>query len=281
MDKKIIFFDIDGTLSDSMFGVPKSTFESIKALKENRHLVFISTGRTRDMIQDDIIAMGFDGIIAGGGSHIEFKNNILLEQYIPTSSLKKVIKTLEENDISYSLESRYKVYMTKKMADYLSNNVKVLRGKQNSEMEKLMNEREKIQYSDTMKEFNINTSPISKICFVSHQLQQIELVKKSIGNEFQLISHESPSGYVFNGEIVMKGFNKGCAVKKVCEYLSISKKNTIAFGDSMNDLDLLEVVDHGVAMGNAINALKEKAKSICEPVTDDGIYKELKRLQLI
>lgn len=281
MNKKIIFFDIDGTLSDSIVGIPKSTMESIKALKENDHTVFISTGRTRDMIQDDILAMEFDGIIAGGGSHIEFKDKILLEHYIPISSLKKVIENLEENKISYSLESRYKIYMTKKMADYLSNNVKVLREKQNSEMQKLMNEREKIQYADTMKDFNINTSPISKICFVCDKLEQIEFIKKSIGDEFQLIFHESPSGDVFNGEIVIKGFNKGSAVKKVCEYLNISKKDTVAFGDSMNDLDLIEVVHHGVAMGNAVNILKEKAKSICESVTDDGIYKELKRIQLI
>lgn len=281
MDKKIIFFDIDGTLSDSAFGVPKSTIESIKSLKENRHIVFISTGRTRDMIQDDIIAMEFDGIIAGGGSHIEFKNEVLLEQYIPIPSLQKAINILEENEMSYSLESRDKVYMTKSMAEYLSKNVKELRGKQNSEMEKLMNNREKIQYDDTIKEFNINISPISKICFISHQIQQIEFVKKAIGNEFQLISHESPFGEVFNGEIVMKGFNKGYAVKRVCEHLNISTKNTIAFGDSMNDIDLLEVVEHGVAMGNAIHALKEKAKSICEAVIEDGIYKELKRMKLI
>lgn len=281
MNKKIIFFDIDGTLSDSIVGIPKSTIESIKALKENDHTIFISTGRTRDMIQDDILAMEFDGIIAGGGSHIEFNNKILLEHYIPISSLKKAIETLEKNKINYSLESRHKVYMTKKMADYLSNNVKVLREKQNSEMQKLMNEREKIQYADTMKDFNINTSPISKICFVCDELEQIEFIKKSIGDEFQLIFHESPSGDVFNGEIVIKGFNKGSAVKKVCEYLNISKKDTVAFGDSMNDLDLIEVVHHGVAMGNAVNILKEKAKSICESVTDDGIYKELKRIQLI
>lgn len=281
MNKKIIFFDIDGTLSDSIVGIPKSTIQSIKDLKENDHMVFISTGRTRDMIQDDILAMEFDGIIAGGGSHIEFNNKILLEHYIPISSLKKAIETLEKNKINYSLESRHKVYMTKKMADYLSNNVKVLREKQNSEMQKLMNEREKIQYADTMKDFNINTSPISKICFVCDELEQIEFIRKSIGDEFQLIFHESPSGDVFNGEIVIKGFNKGSAVKKVCEYLNISKKDTVAFGDSMNDLDLIEVVHHGVAMGNAVNILKEKAKAICESVTDDGIYKELKRIQLI
>ncbi|MEQ8199090.1 MAG: Cof-type HAD-IIB family hydrolase [Clostridiaceae bacterium] len=281
MDKKVIFFDIDGTLSDSMMGVPESAYESIRVLKENRHMVFINTGRTRDMIQDDVITMGFDGIIAGGGSHIEFRDKILLESYIPASTLKKVIQALEENEISYSLESRDKVYMTKSMADYLTENVKILRGKLNSEMQKMMDEREKIQYADTMREFDINTAQISKICFICYDIQQVQLIRKSVGNEFQLISHESPCANLFNGEIVMKGFNRGSAVKKICEYLNISKKNTVAFGDSMNDIDLLEVVGHGVAMGNAIDALKEKAKSICESAAEDGIYKELKRMQLI
>lgn len=46
MDKKIIFFDIDGTLIDEKTDIiPDSTKEALKKAKENGHLIFINTGR--------------------------------------------------------------------------------------------------------------------------------------------------------------------------------------------------------------------------------------------
>ncbi|RDY27299.1 Cof-type HAD-IIB family hydrolase [Romboutsia weinsteinii] len=281
MDKKIIFFDIDGTLSDPVYGVLDSTIESIQKLKENKHLVFISTGRTKNTIQDDVLSLGFDGIIAGGGCHIEYNDEIILENYIPAKLLKGVVRFLNENNIYYSLEGRDSVFMTEEMTKYLLNNVNLLKKKQNSEMKKLISNREKITYESNINDLDIDSDLISKICFVSEDSSQVDFIREFVGNDFQVIAHEAPDKSVYNAEVVLRGYNKGFAARKICEYLNISTKNTIAFGDSMNDLDLLDAVNYGVAMGNSIDALKEKAKSVCECADDDGIYKELLRIKLI
>lgn len=281
MNRKVVFFDIDGTLIDSKCGISRSAVVSIKELKKRGHIVCINTGRTRDLIQDDILKIGFHGIVAGCGSYIEFNKEILLEQYILIESLNKAIDILERFNICYSLEAKDSVFMTKEMAEYLLNNVQALRGKQNSEMEKLLNNQEKIKYEDTIKDFNPEIIPINKINFIGKDSYEVQKIVKSLGNDFNVISHKSSCNSIVNGEIIMKSFNKGTAVKEVCNHLSISLKDTIAFGDSMNDLDLLNTVHHGVAMGNSLKDLKDKVKVICESIHEDGIYKELKRLELI
>lgn len=279
--QKIIFFDIDGTLSDAAHGVPLSTIKAINELKKNRHIVCICTGRTRDTIQEDILNLNFDGIIAGGGCHIEFRGDTLLESYIPRQMLKEIIHLLEKYKLSYSLEARHRVYMTKTMANFLTENVKKLRGKQNSELEKMMTEREKIKYKDTMSDFNLETDRISKVCFFTTQKDQFENIYESLQSDFQVISYYSPTHEIINAEVVLKGFNKGTAVKYLCEYLNFELKKTIAFGDSMNDLDLFDVVEYSIAMGNGIELLKKRASISCESVIEDGIYKQLKRMNLI
>ena len=63
---KAVFFDIDGTIWDAHMWIPESTKRAIRALRENGHLTFICSGRTRAFIQaEELLDLGFDGIIAG------------------------------------------------------------------------------------------------------------------------------------------------------------------------------------------------------------------------
>ncbi len=72
-------------------------------------------------------------------------------------------------------------------------------------------------------------------------------------------------------EIVRKGMNKALGVKKAAEYLSIPRKNIIAFGDEDNDLEMLEYAGTGVAMGNSIDELKNIADEVTLTNEEDGI----------
>lgn len=72
MGTKAIFFDIDGTLWDEKFQIPESTKKAFEMLKNNGHLTFICSGRTLSYIQDErLLALGFDGIVAGCGTYVE------------------------------------------------------------------------------------------------------------------------------------------------------------------------------------------------------------------
>jgi len=58
-------------------------------------------------------------------------------------------------------------------------------------------------------------------------------------------------------------------------------KDTVAFGDNLNDLEMLQTVEMGVAMGNARPEVKRVADAVTDSVDRDGIVKGLKQLQLI
>lgn len=82
-------------------------------------------------------------------------------------------------------------------------------------------------------------------------------------------------------EITMPHATKGEAIKEVLELLDISRDNSIAFGDGDNDIEMLKVVGHGVAMGNGSKAVKEVADMITDTCLNEGIVKELQRLGLV
>ena len=66
-----IFFDIDGTLWDRDNNIPQSTKEAIHQLQENGHQTFLCSGRTRVFINsEELLGMGFDGIVCGCGTFI-------------------------------------------------------------------------------------------------------------------------------------------------------------------------------------------------------------------
>ena len=85
----------------------------------------------------------------------------------------------------------------------------------------------------------------------------------------------------FNGEIIPRGIDKGRGMELVCRYYDAGLQDTIAFGDSMNDLEMMQAAGISVAMGNACQTLKDMADTVCEEVWKDGIYHEFCRLGLI
>ena len=77
-----------------------------------------------------------------------------------------------------------------------------------------------------------------------------------------------------------KGVNKGTGIIKVLEKLNISVDDSIGFGDSMIDLEMIETCGYSVVMDNGDEKLKRIADYVCESVENDGVYHELKRLEL-
>ena len=72
-------------------------------------------------------------------------------------------------------------------------------------------------------------------------------------------------------EFMSKGVSKGAAIRSLAEQRQLSVDNMIAFGDSANDLDMIETVGTGIAMGNALEIVKEKAQHVTKSHDADGI----------
>lgn len=90
MNKKLIFFDIDGTLLDEQSGsVPASTIEAIEKAQKNGHLCFINTGRPISTIDKVITDLPFDGYVCGCGTYIEYQQKILFHTELDFELRKK------------------------------------------------------------------------------------------------------------------------------------------------------------------------------------------------
>ncbi|NMB18614.1 MAG: HAD hydrolase family protein, partial [Erysipelothrix sp.] len=70
-------------------------------------------------------------------------------------------------------------------------------------------------------------------------------------------------------------------IEFVLDLLKISWHQVIAFGDAENDMEMIQKAHIGVAMGNSISSLKEKADYTTSDIEDDGIYRALKHFNLI
>ena len=277
MKRKSIFLDVDGTLVSGHATMNPKVIEAINRARQNGHCVFICTGRNKTGIKYELAKADFDGIIASAGSYIEIDNKVIHSVYFNKLLVDKISKVFDENNIYYNYECTDVTYMSKKMVELFIGGVNFESG--NIELEKMMQEE--------FKKFSIqdlslyNNQDIHKICFIATDQIDVERAKKQLGDDVNMVIHDIFDATTINGELISKVDNKATAIKLVIDYLGIDKKDTIAFGDSMNDYEMINFVECGIAMGNACKELKEVASRICRSVDEDGIYYEFIELGLI
>ena len=119
MDKrKILFFDIDETLlSHKTFTIPESTKNALKKAKENGHLIFINTGRTKSLIGDDIKELEFDGYICGCGTYIEVDNKVLYNNIVNEDKYNAILESLKKYELKAVLEGVDAIYIDENSQD--------------------------------------------------------------------------------------------------------------------------------------------------------------------
>lgn len=255
-----IFFDIDGTLWDRENVIPESTKIAMEELHKNGHLTFMCSGRSRIMIKGDHLhALGFDGILAGCGTYIEYKEEVKLAVELEPEVLRKAIRILQKNNMPILIEGINELFMDDDL-------IKTSYG---SYLKKLL---EEWAYPLDGNEEVWRGSKISTLINGA----DYHTVMGQLCEEYDFMDH---SGHVI--ELVPKGYSKASGIKAVCEMLGIAHEETYAFGDSINDVDMLEYVAHGVAMGNGTEAAKAAADYVTTDIHEDGIYNALKYYGLI
>ena len=94
--KKLLFFDIDGTLVDDDGSIPASTIQAIASAQKAGHLTFINTGRTWGNVDPELRAIGFDGFICGCGTEIIYRNQVLFHQQVKPelcASIRELVRS--------------------------------------------------------------------------------------------------------------------------------------------------------------------------------------------
>ena len=120
-------------------------------------------------------------------------------------------------------------------------------------------------------------------------MSAIEETERSLGDRFKFVMYPYAANMAcINGEIIPNEVDKGKGMELVCQQFGASledfrgnMEDTIGFGDSMNDYEMMETAGISVAMGNACEELKSVADVVCKTVKEDGVYYGFQRLGLI
>ena len=119
---RILFFDIDGTLRDEAYGIPETAKTAVNICKEKKYYICLCTGRTIGTITEDVLALNVDGVIAGGGSHIEFHKKLIKKSFFKEEKVRAVnIYLKDKNDnIAFTFETDDIVFMTEEAVKILT-----------------------------------------------------------------------------------------------------------------------------------------------------------------
>lgn len=276
MDKKLIFLDIDGTLVAALSSPTRPVKQAIQQARAKGHLVFLCTGRNLPIIGEDILEIGFDGVIASAGSYVAVGDEVLFDHLLPEELVQECLNVFHDLGMFCRIETPEGIYTDPQMEQLLCS---ATPDPHNSELIRMQKE---IERGISIQKYeNYPQKGAYKLCFTSSNMAAVEKAQASLGDRFEFVVHPYGTGTsCYNGEIIPRGIDKGKGIAMICRHYGADLKDTIAFGDSMNDAAMLKQAGLAVAMGNACDELKELADVVCEDVAQDGVFLAFKRMGL-
>lgn len=270
--KKALFFDIDGTLVNFQGRMPDSAKQALRQVQKNGHQIVLCSGRSVCQIYPWLLDMKFDGIIGAAGAYVAYGNQIIYEHHMERNALTAAIALLERVGAYYSAQSRNGIIVTEDSKERMQNRFRSRELPEDMVAYIWRN----IKVDEQLKQRH----DIEKLNFFQSQMS-VRKIREQLSEycDVTTMSFEHPTDE--DGEISSKGINKALGIRKYIEYVGIAREDTIAFGDGANDFDMLEYAQVGVAMGNAIDTLKERADYVTTGIDENGIEHALQKYGLL
>lgn len=267
MEQSILFFDIDGTIltDDGKRRIPDSTRRALAEAKKRGHLLFINTGRVFLNVEPMIRELGFDGFVCGCGTNIYYQGRELLRNRIPDTQCRETVAMVQKCGMQVLYEAADLNGFDSAMEC-------------NPMMEELVhyfaeNGRRMADVTDPQFHFDKLTGWIPAGRDISEFRQYIE-------GKYDYIDRGRTGAYQMC-EIVPTGYSKASGIRVLLDYFGISHERSYAFGDSTNDLPMLEYAGHSVAMGGSAKVVCDAVEFVTKSIYDDGLEYAMKHFNLI
>lgn len=277
MKPKLIFIDIDGTLFDhAKDAIPESAKNAILSAKSKGHKIFLSTGRPYADIDQEILNFPLDGMIVSCGAVVYVDNKPIYCKTYPQDDLITLVQFMLDNNIGFSLDGIHKNYLTEEAFNCLSS--LMFKNNEDSELSRAMMAKNNCFPFEDMKEEDLKE--VVKISIFTKNKESCEKLFQKIPESFVGFMYKNNHLHLYNGEISIKGITKATGLKQITSYLNIPIEETIAIGDSLNDLDILQEAGLSICMGNGTDECKEIADFTTKHISDDGLAYALKYFNL-
>ncbi len=251
--KKVFFFDIDGTFlsekTDEILPSVKYVYEQLIA---NNHDVYLCTGRNRRDARKITNQLNINSFICSNGQYIEIKGKEYYSRYITEQ---------EKLDYLSELENVVWGYMT-------NDDVKIIENE--SGIEKDIFCEEWMEYSYATKKDYFNDDVLT-IIIIDNKIENYPLISQN--NNMYLWNNS-------NFDVMPNDINKGIGIKKLLEKYD-EPVEVFAFGDNFNDVQMFEVADNAICMGNGCDVAKKAADFVTKKASEDGILYALKKYGVI
>ena len=275
MNVKLIAFDLDGTLLDDDKHLPSENLAALQAAHAQGIFLVPATGRILKALPEELLAPGLFRyfIFANGALVYDLQEQqALYRARIEPELAVRLCTYMDTLPVLYDCYRGDCGYMTQWMYDrapeFFETEPHIL---------KLVKSLRR-PVPDLKQKIQEDGLPLEKLQMffrpehMDERARQLELVPQLFP---ELIASSSLRN---NIEINSARAGKGNALRALCEKLDLDTSESVAFGDGLNDADMLRAAGRGCAMQNAVPAVKEAADVIVETNNDAGVGKEIFRL---
>lgn len=260
---KVLFFDIDGTIMTFSYTIPESTVCAIQRARADGNICIICSGRPVAHVDPQVRAIGFDGFVCSCGMHVVLGEKDLFHASATPEITRKTIALARasDSDVIYENEDGMFFDRTRPLNDYMRTSRDHFGGVG-------LNVDGDIDAPDYA---------FDKIfCWTRPENSNCGEFLDFLNENFHVIGRGEETF-----EVVAPGCSKRTGMEKMLCALDLPWENTYAFGDGLNDLDMLDFAGHSIAMGNGRSEVKERADYITADIEEDGLALAMEHFDLI
>jgi len=257
MPKEIVLFDIDGTLADAEKVIPESTKAAVRQLQENDIYVAIATGRPPFLFQDICKELDIASFVSFSGQYVVFEGEVIYENPIAEAEILRLYELSAANRYPMIFMSNQEMKATVGGHPHVKAGLSKLR----------------FAYPEVDDRFFEDTTIYQALLFCETDQ---ELPIRCEQGRSRFIRWNDVACDVLPG-----GGSKAVGIEKLLDAAGIQQAHSYAFGDGPNDVEMIETAGFGVAMGNAVPAVKAVADYVTDDVDHDGVAKGLRHLGLL
>jgi len=258
MTQKIIFFDIDGTLLDDEKQLPLSTQESVQKLKDEGYIVAIATGRAPFTFKELREQLDITTYVSLNGQYVVHNNQVVYKNPLDTNALQDLVSFTQEQKQPLVFVNHEDWRSNVEHHPHIEEAIRTL----------------KVEHQVTFDPDSYKTDEhYQALLFCEGEDERL------YGDRFQHFDFVRWHNY--SVDVLPKGGSKAIGIKRLLDALDLDYKNAYAFGDGLNDREMLEFIPNSVAMGNAVDSVKKIARFTTKNVNEDGIFHGLKMVGLL
>lgn len=279
---KLFVSDLDKTLMNDQHVISKANQAALHELMKQGVEVAIATGRSYDNMVDlcNQFELPVHLITSNGALVVHKDGTILNKQVLLYKDVEAILSYCDEHQMLYQLFTDHGRF-TKRVDQLIKELIALGKNKFKEEDEIL--QRAQSFYDLLFQNPLADEFIIQKLQAGDIQLFKIEIscsdiiLMDTLKQTFQKQVTITKST-IDNMEITSKGIHKAVGLKQLCDALAIPLVECTAIGDNYNDIEMLTAAGYSIAMGNAVDEIKEICDTITASCEDDGVAEVVQRL---